>query len=58
MRPTKIQRGQLHAHKAATRRLGTELSLDDRDSRVDEAHANATDHTSNKHVWNVIGGRL
>lgn len=55
---TEVQSGQLHAHKAAARRLRTELSLDDRDGGVDKAHANTTDYTGHNHVRNVIGCRL
>ena len=57
-RRTKVQGRQLHAHEAATRGLWTELGLDDRNSRVDKTHANATDNASHEHVWYVVSSRL
>ena len=58
MRPTKVQRRQLHAHEAAARGFGTELSLDDRNGRVDKAHADATDNASHEHVRYMVSSRL
>lgn len=57
-RLTKVQSRQLHAHEAATRGFGTELSLNDRNSRVHKAHANAADYASHEHVWYVVSSRL